>query len=108
MIPRSSPASAGEDRNPEVTAVSPEQETQQPHRPRTKVEKARLGTRIGLGALLASAVIWFMVANSQEVEVDWFVVETHSRLFLVILLSAVLGALVDRLIRWRRGRKPGK
>lgn len=85
--------------------MSAKQPTQQPQRPRTRLDRARLGMRIGLGGLLAAAVVWFMVANSQHVTVDWFVVETRSRLFLVILLSAVLGALVDRLIRWRRHRR---
>jgi uncharacterized integral membrane protein len=85
--------------------VSTEQQTREAQQPRGRLDKTRHWLRIGLGALLLAAVIWFMVANSQEVEVDWFVVETRSRLFLVILLSAVFGALVDRLIRWGRHRK---
>jgi len=61
--------------------------------------------RILLGAFVLAAVIWFAVANSQRVTVDWFLVETSSPLFLVILLAALLGAAADRLIRWRRRRK---
>jgi uncharacterized integral membrane protein len=59
-----------------------------------------------IGAVVVALVIWFAVANNQKVTVDWFLVETSSPLFLVILLSAVLGAWADRLIRWRRGRRP--
>jgi uncharacterized integral membrane protein len=62
--------------------------------------------RIVLGAVALVLVVWFAVANSQRVTVDWFLVETSSPLFLVILLAAVLGALADRLIRWRRARRP--
>jgi uncharacterized integral membrane protein len=59
-----------------------------------------------IGAVVVALVIWFAVANNQKVTVDWFLVETSSPLFLVILLSAVLGAVADRLIRWRRARRP--
>jgi uncharacterized integral membrane protein len=50
-------------------------------------------------------VIWFIAANTKQVSVQWFIVETTSPLFLVIILAAVLGALIDRLIVWRRGRR---
>ena len=60
-----------------------------------------------VGALVLALVIWFAVANNQRVTVDWFVVETSSPLFLVILVAAILGVVGDRLIRWgRRQRKP--
>ena len=65
-----------------------------------------LRPRVVIGAVVLALVIWFAVANSQRVTVDWFLVETRSPLFLVVLLAAVLGALADRLIRWRRQRKP--
>ena len=65
-----------------------------------------LRPRVLTGAIVLALVIWFAVENSQRVTVDWFLVETRSPLFLVVLLAAVLGALADRLIRWRRKRKP--
>ena len=72
---------------------------------RTTTEKARLTLRITIGALALAAVLWFAVANFQRVEVDWFIVTTSSPLVFVIVVSAVLGALVDRLIRWQRARR---
>jgi uncharacterized integral membrane protein len=57
------------------------------------------------GALLLALVIWFAVANNQRVTVDWFLVETSSPLFLVILVAALLGVLGDRLIRWGRRQR---
>ena len=65
-----------------------------------------LRPRFIVGAIVLALVIWFAAANSQRVTVDWFLVETRSPLFLVVLLAALLGALADRLIRWRRQRKP--
>ncbi len=71
----------------------------------SKTHQAKFWGRVALGALALAAILWFIVANSQRVTVNWFVVETHSRLWLVILLSAVLGALIDRGIRWGRGHR---
>ena len=71
----------------------------------SKTHQAKFWGRVVLGALALAAILWFIVANSQSVTVNWFVVETHSRLWLVILLAAVLGALIDRAIRWRRDHK---
>lgn len=79
-------------------------ESEEPRKPERARRDARFYTRLGLGALATAAVIWFAVANSQHVSVDWFVVTTESRLIFVIILSAVLGALADRLIRWHRRR----
>jgi uncharacterized integral membrane protein len=78
---------------------------QQPQEPKGRVEQARHWTRIAVAAAAIGAVIWFIVANSQRVSVNWFGVETRSPLFLVILLAAVLGALADRALRWRRSRR---
>ena len=77
-----------------------------PETPSTSSWRRFLRPRFVIGAIALVLVIWFAVANSQRVTVDWFVVETRSPLFLVVLLAAVLGALADRLIRWRRQRKP--
>jgi uncharacterized integral membrane protein len=77
-----------------------------PETPSTSSWRRFLRPRFVIGAIALALVIWFAVANSQRVTVDWFVVETRSPLFLVVLLAAVLGALADRLIRWRRQRKP--
>lgn len=77
-----------------------------PEKPgRSKTESTRRFVRIGLIVVAVAAVIWFIAANTKQVSVQWFIVETTSPLFLVIILSAVLGAVIDRLIVWRRGRR---
>ena len=71
----------------------------------SRADKARSWTRIALAGAAIGAVLWFIVANSQRVSVNWFGVETRSPLFLVILLAAVLGVVADRALRWRRSRR---
>jgi uncharacterized integral membrane protein len=53
----------------------------------------------------AVLLIWFAVANWKRVEVRWWVFSTESPLFLVIIVAAGLGIVVDRLVIHRRGRK---
>ena len=48
--------------------------------------KAILG--IAAGVLL----VWFIIANAQQVEVTWWVFDTSTSLIVVILISALLGA----------------
>jgi uncharacterized integral membrane protein len=43
---------------------------------------------ISAGILL----LWFVIANAQEVQVTWWVVNTSTSLIVVILVSALLGA----------------
>lgn len=58
--------------------------------------------RLVVAVVIVALVIWFAVANSQRVEVDYLVFSRDSRLVYVIIGSAVLGAVADRLIRRRR------
>ena len=65
-------------------------------------------TRLVVAAVIVALVVWFAVANSQRVEVDYLVFSRDSRLVYVIIGAAVLGAVADRLIqRRRRSRKGG-
>ena len=57
-----------------------------------------------LAAIVAVYVILFAFMNAHRVEVDWVLFERNSRLIYVILVSAALGALGDRLLQ-RRSRK---
>lgn len=61
--------------------------------------------RLVVAVVIVALVIWFAVANSQRVEVDYLVFSRDSRLVYVIIGSAVLGAIADRLIRRRRARR---
>ena len=48
--------------------------------------------------LLAVLIVAFALDNSQRVTVDYLVMTRESRLVWVIVASAVLGALADRLL----------
>jgi uncharacterized integral membrane protein len=61
-------------------------------------------TRIGIVVVVVGLLVWFALANSQSVSVD-FLVTTHSaRLIVVIVISAVLGAIAGQLVARRRRR----
>ncbi len=73
------------------------------HKPAERPGNANLG-RYVLAAAIALYVILFAVFNRGRVEVDWVLFERDSRLIYVILVSAALGALGDRLLQ-RRSRR---
>ena len=53
-------------------------------------------------------LLWFVIANAQEVQVTWCVISTSTSLIVVILVSALLGAGVTYfLTRVRRGPSRG-
>jgi uncharacterized integral membrane protein len=60
--------------------------------------------RLIVAGIIALAVILFALFNRERVEVDWILFERSSRLIYVIIGSALLGALADRLLV-RRGRR---
>jgi uncharacterized integral membrane protein len=64
-------------------------------------DRPHLG-RYVVAAVLAVYVILFALFNRDRVEVDWVLFERNSRLIYVVIVSAVLGALADRLIQRRR------
>jgi len=49
--------------------------------------------------------VWFIIANSQEVEVTWWVFNTQTSLIVVILLSALLGAGITFFLMRRQNRR---
>ena len=66
-----------------------------------RTDQPHLG-RYVVAAIVAVYVILFALFNRDRVEVDWVLFERNSRLIYVIIISAVLGALADRLIQRRR------
>jgi uncharacterized integral membrane protein len=66
-----------------------------------RTEQPHLG-RYVVAAIVAVYVILFALFNRDRVEVDWVLFERNSRLIYVIIISALLGALADRLIQRRR------
>lgn len=61
--------------------------------------------RIALAAVIVLLVVLFALFNRERVTVDWVFFERSSRLIYVIIGSALLGALADRLVQ-RRHRSP--
>ena len=60
--------------------------------------------RYVVAAVIVVYVILFALFNRDRVEVDWVLFDRNSRLIYVIIISALLGALGDRLLQ-RRSRK---
>lgn len=54
-------------------------------------------TRLIIAGVAVLLLLWFMVANSHRVKINWWIFDRESRLIYVIIVSAVLGAIVDRL-----------
>ncbi len=57
---------------------------------------------IVLGAVLGVLLLWFALANLQDVKIDFWVSTTRAPLIEVIVISGLLGGLVGGLVRRRR------
>lgn len=53
-------------------------------------------------AILLILLIAFGVANTEKTEVDFLFVEAEAPLILVLAATAVVGAMIAALLRWRR------
>lgn len=60
--------------------------------------------RIIIITLAAVLLIWFVAANTQKVQIHFWVFSADASLITVILISAALGALLALLVR--RARRP--
>jgi uncharacterized integral membrane protein len=69
--------------------------------PRSSANTTRLVV-LGIAVIL---LVWFALANSARVEVDFIIFDRDARLIYVIIVSAVLGAIIGALIR--RSRRDG-
>jgi uncharacterized integral membrane protein len=54
--------------------------------------------------VIAALLVAFAVANSQKVEVDFFVATAHTPLVIVIVISVLLGAALGALTAYRSHR----
>jgi len=72
-------------------------------RPGDKPEKAA-NTRLVAAGILGVLAVVFAVINLEEVEVDWLIGSWQTPLIVVIVVSMLLGAGIDRLLV-RRARK---
>ena len=73
------------------------------HRPGDKPEKAA-NTRLVAAGILGVLAVVFAVINLDKVEVDWLIGSWQTPLIVVIAVSMLLGAGLDRLVA-RRARK---
>jgi uncharacterized integral membrane protein len=64
--------------------------------------RARQTVRIVVWVAVVAAVVVFAAANTQDVVVDWIVGESTVALWVVIVGSAVAGAIIGAIARRRR------
>jgi uncharacterized integral membrane protein len=69
--------------------------------PRSSANTTRLVV-LGIAVIL---LVWFALANSGRVKVDFIIFERNARLIYVIIISALLGMVIGALIR--RSRREG-
>lgn len=62
--------------------------------------------RLSGAVALVLVLVAFVVDNRHTVRVGFIVTDRRVPLIFVLVITAVLGAVVDRLLRWRHHRKP--
>ncbi len=58
-----------------------------------------------LGAVLGAALVLFVVQNTRRITVEWLVFETRQPLWLVLLVTAAVSAVVVELVSGARRRR---
>ena len=71
---------------------------------RRPVDRRRQATLIGV-AIAVVLLVWFALANTRHVQIDFWVFNRQAPLILVIVISGLLGALIGALLMRRRGRE---
>lgn len=76
-------------------------------RPEDKPDKTA-GARLAAASVLGAIAALFAVVNLEDVEVDWVIGSWQTPLIVVIAVSMLLGAGLDRMLvhRARKRRKP--
>lgn len=70
------------------------------------VRDRRRDARLVLTGVAAVLLVWFALANLQDVKIHFWLVSTKSPLIVVVAISVLLGSLVSVLLsRFVRGRK---
>ncbi len=67
------------------------------------VDRRRQATLVGVG-LAVVLLVWFAIANLNDVRIDFWVFHREAPLILVIVISGLLGALITALVMRRRPR----
>jgi uncharacterized integral membrane protein len=55
-------------------------------------------------AVVALVIVAFVIDNTRSVKVGFVVTDKHPPLIFVLLVTLVLGAVLDRLVIWSRRR----
>jgi len=58
--------------------------------------------RIGLAAILLVLLVTLLIQNSGAVTISFISIHMQMPLFVVVILSVLLGWVMGRLIRWKR------
>jgi uncharacterized integral membrane protein len=86
-------------------ATSPGASAQDPTAQTSKKRERRENIRIVGAAVALVLLVAFVLDNSRTVKVGFVFFSTHISLIWVLLIAAVLGALVDRLVILLRRRR---
>jgi uncharacterized integral membrane protein len=76
-------------------------------RPEDKPERSH-GTRMAAASILGAVAALFAAFNIDRVRVDWVIGSWRTPLILVIAVSMLLGALLDRALVYRARRRSPK
>jgi len=66
-------------------------------------DRRREATLIGVGAAVV-LLVWFALANTRSVRIDFWVFSRQAPLIVVIVISGLLGAVIGTLVMRRRGK----
>jgi uncharacterized integral membrane protein len=69
-----------------------------------RVDRSRIGALVALVAVVI-ALAAFVLQNTNEVSIDWLFFSADVRLWVLLLITAVLGALLANLGGWLLRRR---
>jgi uncharacterized integral membrane protein len=75
------------------------------HSPEPEPGGRRRDFRLGLSGVLLVLVVWFALANTQEVKIHFWFVQTRSPIIAALAIAGVFGAGIGVLVA-RRFRRP--
>jgi uncharacterized integral membrane protein len=72
-------------------------------KPRTPEDRRELARIVGL-VLAVGVLLALLLDNRQSVRIGYLIGDVRAPLIVVLVVTAVLGGLVARLLEWRTGR----